>query len=160
MVMRVRGRGRSAVVGVVAIAVAVAVVAAIWVSGRDEDRARVVDGPAPPGWLRLAYGDVQVSVPDDWDRRSTGDCVSEAEHWGPPTQAGCGHRRGVHFVVDLDTFDPASEPGVVTRGLDAEDPSWHGYVRLGDVVVSVSDADRAVVRRVLRSVSIEGFQPI
>jgi len=148
----------------VAVAVAVVVAVAVgllWSARSDEDRARVVGGSASAGgWLRVEYRDVQVEIPPDWERWPDGDCLHDLDHWGPPPAAACGRSPGVSFFVDSGTFDAAWEPGVVRPALGEEGRTWSGYVSLGDVVVSVDDEDRAVVRRVLRSATPQGFWPI
>jgi hypothetical protein len=160
MMMRVSSRGRAWFAVAVIAAVGLAVVGVSRVVATGDDQAQVVHGSATtPGWMRLEYRNVQVSIPDDWHRRTSGACAQAVEHWGPPTTASCGSLAGVSFL-DSETFDAAGEPGVVTPGLDAAGPSWVGYVRFDDVVVSVGDDDRAVVERAIESVSMEGFQPV
>lgn len=158
--VRVSRRGRGWF-GVAAVTVVGLVVGATWVVTSADDHAEILDGAAPsPGWVRLEYRQVQVRIPDDWGRQPDDDCVHAVDHWGPRTTAACGSRPGVSFVDDSGTFDAAGEPAVVYSSLDAEGPAWLGYVRLDDLVVSVSDDDRTVVQRVIDSIPVEGFQPV
>lgn len=103
---------------------------------------------------------MQVSIPGDWDRQPSGDCVQAVEHWGPQTTASCGSRPGVTLLDDAETFDASGEPDVPYRSVGPDGLTWFGYVRLDDLVVSVSNDDRALVQHVIESISAESLQPI
>lgn len=150
---------RRALTGMAIVVLVLAVAVIVWAAQPDETRARVVDEASADGWKRLEYRGVVVSIPDDWTRQPSDDCLVEVEHWGPRSTASCGARPGVS-LLESSTFDAGQEPGVVTQGPGAGDPPWSGYVRVAELVVSVSDGDRDVVDEVLASVEAPGFQPI
>lgn len=141
----------SLLVGVLAIAGT-----SVWIARSSNDQAEVIDDSGRDGWKRLEFREVQVSVPADWGRQDSEDCLGAVEHWGPETTESCGDRRGVDFL-DSSTFDAAIEPGTVASSRDTGQQFWHGYVRLDDVVVAASGPERDVVREVLDSASSSGF---
>ncbi|HWJ10172.1 MAG TPA: hypothetical protein VNS46_12395 [Nocardioides sp.] len=104
----------------------------------------------PQGWQTISRDDVRAEVPADWVQVS---CAGEPQpRWAPPTADPCGAWTGVGFFGSA-TFDPMMEPGVLLRSDDGND---HGYVYAGDFALSVSVADRALVRRILASARIDG----
>jgi hypothetical protein len=147
-------------------AIVVVLVAGLVVSGyvgyrlftEDPDRpprSSKVTGTTDDGWLQVAYRGVTVELPPDWGRLDTGVCEGELERWAPAGHEPCDDDGGLSFL-DAATFDPAIGPGVHTTPASNLQPNggWTGYVTRGDVVVTVSDTEEVVVRRILQSVSV------
>jgi hypothetical protein len=113
-----------------------------------------VTGSADDGWQLVSYRGVTVELPPEWDRLDMTGCEFPLERWGS-RDLGCVDDGGLVFL-ESSTFDAATGPGVhADPPSDAfPDGSWSGYVIRGDVVVSATDADEAVVRRILQSASV------
>jgi hypothetical protein len=113
-----------------------------------------VTGTTDDGWQQVSYRGVTVDLPPDWQRVDTAICDAELERWAAVGQEQCEGDTGMTFL-DSDTFDAATGPGVHTTPASDTLPAggWTGYVTRGDVVVNVTEADEAVVRRILQSVS-------
>lgn len=112
------------------------------------DRQRHVHrvGDATDGWATIEHDGVRVEVPGDWRRVDQDGCEFAFERWAPPGVEPCSVEGGVAFYAEA-TYDAATGPG-----LQRDDDGWAGYGYEGEYAVHVSDADRAVVRRVLASV--------
>ena len=113
-----------------------------------------VTGSADDGWQLVSYRGVTVELPPEWDRLDMAGCEFQLERWGSPGLE-CVDDGGLVFL-DSSTFDAATGPGVhADPPSDAfPDGGWSGYVIRGDVVVSATDADETVVRRILQSASV------
>jgi hypothetical protein len=112
-----------------------------------------VSGTTDDGWQQVTYRGVTVELPPGWKRLDTAICDRDLERWAAPGEEPCEGEVGLWFI-DADTFDPVSGPGVHTSAASDvfPDGGWTGYVTRGDVVVDATDADEAVVRRILQSV--------
>jgi hypothetical protein len=119
---------------------------------RDPPSSRVT-GTTDDGWQQVSYRGVTVELPPDWQRLDTAICDAELERWATVGQEQCDGDTGMSFI-DSDTFTAATGPGVHTTAASDTLPAggWTGYVTRGDVVVNVTEADEAVVRRILQSV--------
>ncbi len=151
--------------GKIRVAIVVILIAGLVVSGfvgyrlfteepdRDPQVSRVT-GSTDDGWQFVSYRGVTVEVPPEWTRLDTTICDTDLERWASAGQEQCEGDTGLSFL-ETDTFDAATGPGVRTASASDTLPvgGWTGYVTRGDVVVNVTDADEAVVRRVLQSVS-------
>jgi len=106
------------------------------------------------GWQVVSYRGLTVELPPEWARLDTTSCDGSTERWGPAEVDPCSGDVGLWFLASA-TFDPGSGPGVHTAPVSANLPEggWAGYVTRGKIVVNVGDADQAVVRRILQSVS-------
>jgi hypothetical protein len=111
-------------------------------------------GTTADGWQVVTYRGLHLEVPPDWRRLDMTGCDLSLERWGPAGLDPCAPDAGLWFRSSA-TFDPATGPGVHTAPVSASLPNggWAGYVTRGEVVVDVADADQAVVRRILQSVS-------
>jgi hypothetical protein len=147
-------------------AIVVVLVAGLVVSGyvgyrlftEDQDRpprSSEVTGTTDDGWHQVAYRGVTVELPPDWSRLDTGVCHGELERWAAAGHEPCDDDGGLSFL-DATTYDPAIGPGVHPTPASnlLPDGGWAGYVTRGDVVVTVSDSEEVVVRRILQSVSV------
>jgi hypothetical protein len=115
-----------------------------------------VTGTTDDGWQQVTYLGVDLEVPPDWERVDMAGCIGTTERWGPKGLDPCADDLGLWFLASA-TFDPATGPGVHTapKSKNLPDGGWTGYVTRGDVVVDVTDPDQDVVRRILRSVSLQ-----
>lgn len=113
-----------------------------------------VTGTTDDGWQQVSYRGVTVELPPDWNRLDTAICDADLERWAAVGQEPCNGVVGLSFL-DTDTFGAATGPGVHAAPASDTLPAggWTGYVTRGDVVVTVTEADEVVVRRVLQSVS-------
>ncbi len=118
-------------------------------------RSSKVTGTTDDGWQQVAYRGVTVELPPDWSRLDTGVCDGELERWAAAGHEPCDDDGGVSFL-DADTFESAIGPGVHTTPASDLQPNggWAGYVTRGQIVVTVSDSEEVVVRRILQSVSV------
>jgi hypothetical protein len=114
-----------------------------------------VTGTTDDGWQQVSYRGVTAEVPPDWQRLDTAICDDPLERWAAVGAEQCDGDLGLLFL-DSDTFDAATGPGVHAAPASGTLPAggWTGYVTRGDVVVNVTEADEAVVRRILQSVSV------
>jgi hypothetical protein len=112
-----------------------------------------VTGSTDDGWQQVSYRGVTVELPPDWERLDVADCDFPLERWATAGVA-CDDDAGLVFL-DSSTFDAATGPGVHAAPPSDAFPEggWSGYVVRGDVAVSATDSDEAVVRRILQSVS-------
>jgi hypothetical protein len=115
-----------------------------------------VTGTTDDGWQVVTYRGLHLVVPPSWRRLDMDACDGDLpqERWGTAELDPCAPDAGLWFLASA-TFDPATGPGVHTAPVSESLPEggWAGYVTRGDVVVDVADADEAVVRRILQSVS-------
>jgi hypothetical protein len=113
-----------------------------------------VTGYTEDRWQLVSYRGVTVEVPPEWARLDTAICDVELERWAAAGQEQCEGDTGLSFL-DSHTFDSSAGPGV--RAAPASDTlpagGWTGYVTRGDMVINVTEADEAVVRRILQSAS-------
>jgi hypothetical protein len=111
-------------------------------------------GTTDDGWQQVSYRGVTVELPPEWERLDMSTCATATEHWGPLNVDPCADDLGLWFLASA-TFDAATGPGAHTVPVSTDLPQggWSGYVTRGDIVVDVAEADQAVVRRVLQSVS-------
>ncbi len=151
------GRIRMAIVGLLVVGLGVSGYVGYRLFTEEPDhapRASTVSGTTEDGWQQVTYRGVTVEVPPEWSRLNTAACDGDLERWSAVDLEPCDSDVGLSFL-DTDTFDAATGPGVhiapVADGLP--DGGWTGYVTRGDVIVNVTDADEAVARRVLQSVS-------
>jgi hypothetical protein len=120
-----------------------------WYSSRHQGGAEVVAESPQSGWKTIRYEGVRVTIPVAWERSDRGDCEFQFEFWAPPNSDDCEQAGGVAFYGSA-TFDPAHGPGVV-RVQNRTEPDWGGYTYAGEFAVYVSDDDRDIVQRVLKS---------
>jgi hypothetical protein len=113
-----------------------------------------VTGSTDDGWQLVSYRGVTVELPPEWDRLDMASCPGALEHWGPVDLDPCANDVGLWFLASA-TFDAATGPGAhgAPASANLAQGGWTGYVTRGDMVVNVGDADEAVVRRILQSVS-------
>ncbi|MDX6371181.1 MAG: hypothetical protein QOD98_169 [Nocardioidaceae bacterium] len=113
-----------------------------------------VTGSTDDGWQQVSYRGVTVELPPEWGRLDMGSCQGSLEHWGPADVDPCADDLGLWFLASA-TFDSGTGPGAHAAPASANLAAggWTGYVTRGEVVVNVADADEAVVRRILQSVS-------
>ena len=72
-----------------------------------------------------------------------------------PDPDPCGAWRGAGFFGSA-TYDAMVGTGVLQR---SDDGTVSGHVSAGDFVLSVSDDDLALVRRILATARVEGVRP-
>ncbi|GAA3544784.1 hypothetical protein [Nocardioides daeguensis] len=146
---RRRRQRRVVAAGVAAVLV---VVAGGLLLARPEPREGHVTTPSRAGdWQTIRQGEAVAEVPGDW-RRS--ECAGRIVY--APSDP-CTDWKGAGFSGAAN-YDPAMGPGVILR-FPADDDEWTGYVYVGQQVLSVSDPDRDLVRRVLASARLDG-QPV
>lgn len=145
---RVRRQRRLMVGGAVA-ALVVGTSAVVWSPGGDDRATDPVDDPAPKGWQTISQEDVRAEVPADWRQVSCPD--TPGPRWAPPDPDPCGEWRGAGFFGSA-TYDAIVGPGVLQR---SDDGSVQGYVSTGSFVLSVSDDDLALVRRILATARVD-----
>lgn len=146
---RVRRQRRLALGGAVA-ALVVGASTLVWSTGGNDRATDPVDDPAPEGWQTISQEDVRAEVPADWRQVSCPD--APGPRWAPPDPDPCGAWRGAGFFGSA-TYDAMVGTGVLQR---SDDGTVSGYVSAGDFVLSVSDDDLALVRRILATARVEG----
>ena len=152
------GKIRAAIVVVLVVGLAVSGFVGYRLFTEEVDRepsSSRVTGTTDDGWQQVSYRGVTVELPPDWSRLDTGSCDGELERWATSVHEPCDDDGGLTFL-DVDSFEPDIGPGVHTTPASDLLPNggWSGYVTRGDVVVTVSDAEEVVVRRILQSVSV------
>lgn len=150
---RVRRQRRLALGGAAAALVVAFGAVVVGGLGSDDRATDPVDDPAPEGWQTVSHEDVRAEVPADWRKVTCPD--SPGPRWSPPVADPCGAWRGAGFFGSA-TYDAMVGAGVLQR---ADDGTVGGYVSVGSFVLSVSDDDLALVRRILATARIEG-QPV
>jgi hypothetical protein len=154
-----------AVLSKIRVAIVVVLVAGLVVSGfagyrlftekpdHDPPVSRVT-GSTDDGWQQVSYRGVTVELPPQWERLDMASCEFSLEHWGPVDLDPCADDAGLWFLASA-TFDSGTGPGAhaAPASDNLAEGGWSGYVTRADVVVNVADADEAVVRRILQSVS-------
>lgn len=150
---RVRRQRRLAVGGVAAALVVGLGAVVVGGLGGNDRASDPVDDPAPKGWQTISQDDVRAQVPADWERVECNG--SAAPRWAPPVDDPCAEWRGAGFFGSA-TYDAMKGPAVLQRSIDG---STSSYVSAGAFVLSVSDRDPALVRRILATARVDG-QPV